>query len=119
MALLVGGLAGCSFSVGGDNLDTEKLEREISQGIKDQLNIDATVSCPSEVRIAKGEGFQCTATDADGETAPVVVTQNDDSGNVSWKLGTDTTPSEDPPAATTTTGSGPAETTPTPTGTTP
>ena len=101
--LLVAGLAGCSFSVGGSNLDTEKLEREITKGIKDQLNIDATVSCPREVKIAKGESFQCVATDADGETAPVVVNQKDDSGNVSWKLGTDTTPTDDTPTGTTTT----------------
>lgn len=89
--------AGCSFSTGGDTLDTNKLESEVVKGIKAQLNIDVTVSCPDDVKIEQGDVFECQAESADGNTAPVVVTQKDGDGNVDWKLGgdgTSTTPTD-------------------------
>lgn len=84
---------GCSFSTGGDTLDSDKLEREIAKGIKEQLSIDATVTCPDDVKLTAGDVFECEASSS-GSTATVTVTQRDDKGNVDWKLnaGTSTTP---------------------------
>lgn len=90
-------LPGCSFSTGGDSLDTDKLEREVVKGIKAQSNIDATVTCPDDVKIEAGDVFTCEARAADGTTATVNVTQKDDEGNVDWRIGdggTSTTPGQ-------------------------
>lgn len=94
-------LPGCSFSTGSDTLDIDKLEREVAKGIKDQLNIDATVTCPDDVKAKAGDVFECEATSSDGSSAAVTVTQKDDEGNVDWKLGGDQTSTT--PAQTTTT----------------
>lgn len=89
-------LPGCSFSTGSDKLDTDKLEREVVKGIKEQLNIDATVTCPDDVKVKAGDVFECQAKSSDGTTGTVTVTQKDDKGNVDWKLGdgTSTTPTD-------------------------
>jgi hypothetical protein len=81
-------LAACSFSFGGgNNLDMGKLETEVENGISDQLQVTVTVDCPSDIKIEQGNNFQCTATDDQGNTRTVNVTQDDDKGNVSWQLG--------------------------------
>lgn len=88
--LAAAALAGCdaSFSLGGDKLDTDKAEREITKGIKDQTGVDAAVVCPEDVDLEAGATFICTATPkTGGRSANVLVTQKDDQGNVSWKLG--------------------------------
>jgi hypothetical protein len=90
-------LPGCSFSTGSDSLDTDKLEREVVKGIKEQLNIDATVTCPDDVKAEAGDVFTCEARSSDGTTATVTVTQKDDDGNVDWRIGgggTSTTPGQ-------------------------
>ncbi len=40
------------------------------------------VSCPANVPLKTAAAFTCTATGADGTTAPILVTQKDDKGNV-------------------------------------
>lgn len=88
-------LTGCSASVStGDNLDIDKLEKKIVEGVKEQNNIDVTVTCPDEVKIAKGNVFRCEAKLPDGNVQPIQVTQTDDSGNVDWETvsGSSTTP---------------------------
>lgn len=101
--ILILSFAGCSFSTGGDTLDTNKLESEVVKGIKAQLNIDVTVSCPDDVKIEQGDVFECQAESADGNTAPVVVTQKDGEGNVDWRLGPESTTSTTPTGTTSTT----------------
>ena len=84
-------LSGCSVSIGGSTLDTQKAEDEIATGIQDQTGIAVTVSCPEDVEIMAGAQFTCTATDSDGNQGPVTVTQEDDEGNVQWDLEGDNT----------------------------
>ena len=64
-----------------------KLEAQITGAIAQQLKVDAAVACgDARMRIAiKGGTLECTAT-AGGESRPVVVTMDDDKGNVTWTL---------------------------------
>ena len=78
-------LAGC----GDKKLDTDKLEGKIKDGIENQVSgvKIKSVDCPSDVKVKKGDTFNCKATTASGQTANVKVTQQDDKGNVNYQVG--------------------------------
>jgi hypothetical protein len=81
-------LSACSFSFGSSNLNTDKLETEVKNGIENQLDLTGiTVTCPDDVKIEKDNNFTCTAEDDQGTSRTVNVTQDDDEGNISWELG--------------------------------
>lgn len=77
------GVAACSVT---NLLDTAKAEQEIQKGIQEQAGIPVTVTCPDDVTAKKGDVFQCIASDSSGGKITVQVTQDDDQGNVSWKV---------------------------------
>lgn len=84
---LVGSACSFSFSLGSNELDTEKAEREIATGIEEQLGIEIeSVDCPDSVEIEEGDTFSCTVVATDGSEGRVEVVQEDDEGNVSWEL---------------------------------
>ena len=85
-AALAIAVSGCSVTVGGSTVNTQKAEDEISKGIEQQTGVAVTVSCPSDVPAEAGGQFACTATAADGKTGTVMVLQKDDQGNISWEL---------------------------------
>ena len=65
-------------------LSLTKLEEQIKDGLARQLNVDAAVACGGKMRVAKaGQTLECTAT-AGAESRKVLVTMDDDKGNVSW-----------------------------------
>jgi hypothetical protein len=69
-------------------LDTDKLEDKVKSGIEQQANVKIkSVDCPSDVKVKKGDTFNCTATSVDGQKATVKVTQSDDQGNVRYEVG--------------------------------
>jgi hypothetical protein len=72
------------------NLNVDSLAPSIIDGIAQQTQIKvASVDCPKEPRPVKaGDTFECTGNIEGGGTVAVAVTQTDDTGNVSWKLGT-------------------------------
>lgn len=79
------GLAACGGGSGSSTiLDTEKVERAIEQSIAQQRHIKATVSCPAGTHQKKGLTFTCTATFARG-SAPFLVRQTDDNGDVTYR----------------------------------
>ena len=86
-AFLVVGLSACSASVSVNNLDIDKLQNTIADGMQTQLDLPTapSVTCPESVPIEAGNTFSCTA-ELDGESVEVKVTQNDDQGNVSWEV---------------------------------
>ena len=68
-------------------LDLQLVEASVKQGLKEQVQVDATVSCGDRWKGAKPGGtFECQATTADGEKAVVDVTMTDTEGNITWKL---------------------------------
>ncbi len=88
LAAAVAALPACSFSasVGGDDLDTDRAEQVIAEGILEQTDTEVTVQCPDDVPIEQDNTFDCTARDSDGTESTVEVTQTDDEGNIQWKL---------------------------------
>ncbi|PTL59745.1 DUF4333 domain-containing protein [Paraconexibacter algicola] len=64
-------------------LDTARVEQEIRRSIRRQRDVAATVTCPREVRQARGVNFVCSARTAEGET-PFAVVQTDDAGTVTY-----------------------------------
>jgi hypothetical protein len=74
--------AGCTKKI-----DTNKAERSIKVGLESRtsngLNI-ASVSCPKNVEVKKGDTFTCTVKGSNGKTARVNVIQHDDKGNVTY-----------------------------------
>ena len=65
-------------------LSLAKLEEQIKDGLARQLNVDAAVTCGGKMRVAKaGQTLECTAT-AGAESRKVLVTMDDDKGNITW-----------------------------------
>jgi hypothetical protein len=79
---------GCSVEVGtgSDELDTQELEQNIADSEEETRGFRPTVECPDDVEIADGDEFTCKATDPQGNTATVFVTQTSDEGDVRWRL---------------------------------
>ena len=62
------------------------LEDQVKAAIARQMKVDAVVDCGGKRRVsAKGQTFECKAT-AGKDVGTVVVTVDDDKGNVSWAL---------------------------------
>ena len=81
---LVGALA--LAACGSKVLNTDRAEREIEKGLKQQLHLrSVTVSCPGDIKAKKGDTFNCTAKSGK-QTARIAVTQENDSGRISWRL---------------------------------
>lgn len=76
-------------------LDKRGLEAQLATALQ-QTGPALTVRCPDGVKAQSGATFQCTATDPDGASFAITVTQADDQGNVTWKL---TSASEAPPTS--------------------
>jgi hypothetical protein len=67
-------------------LDLDKVEASVKDGLKGQLNVDATVACEGRWKAVKvGEAFQCQATSGDHK-ATIEVTTLDQQGRISWKV---------------------------------
>lgn len=68
-------------------LDTKGLEDQIVAMLKERGGPAVTdVSCPSDVKVEVGATFECTATDANGTTWQLKLTQKDDRGTVTIEI---------------------------------
>ena len=80
-----------SFATGGcvhQTLDADQLERRLARSVSARLGVDGVeATCPDDVRVRKGDTFECIAR-APGETAGlrIVVTQVDDEGRITWEI---------------------------------
>lgn len=72
-------------SCGVSEVDIPVVEESITEGVKEQLDADATVTCPEQVDWKKGETFSCEVEGVEG-TNEALVTMKDDDGNVEWEL---------------------------------
>jgi hypothetical protein len=68
-------------------LSLAALEKQVTDGLAQQLKVNAAVDCGGKkMRIAEaGKTFECTAKAGD-ESRKVLVTMDDDQGNVTWAL---------------------------------
>lgn len=81
----------------GPFLDTKVVALAITDSIRSQRDVTAEVSCPEQIKQAKGVTFVCEAATRNGRTE-FVVTQKDDKGNVDYVAADE----EEPAAGTTT-----------------
>ena len=68
-------------------LDLVALEEMIKTGLMEQAGVAASVECGDRYRVTEPGGtFECMAEDAEGNQGTVMVTMEDNEGNVSWAL---------------------------------
>ena len=80
-------VGGCTFeaSCGGKKLDVDKGEKLIADKLKEASGLEATVTCPGGVKLAKDVVMECDVKLAN-LPGKAKVTQTDDKGNVNWEL---------------------------------
>ncbi len=87
--LVVGGIVGLILlfsSLGSrSSLDVAAVEHQIAVSLAERSDAVTSVVCPDSVEIAAGTAFQCVATDDSGDTT-IEVHQDDDQGNVTWRV---------------------------------
>ena len=67
-------------------LDLAKVEASVKQGLAQQANLEASVTCGERWRATKaGDVFECRASGSEGQAVTVAVTVTDNEGNVSWE----------------------------------
>lgn len=78
-------ISGCGGSKEEEpRLDANKAAGAISEGVKEQLDVDLRVTCPDDVLLAKEREFTCEGEGGDSETIKIKATQVDDEGNITW-----------------------------------
>lgn len=86
-AAVVGVVAVVSLVASSTALDTGAVEQRIAESLSAQTGQDTTVQCPDSIELAAaGQTFTCEVSAEDGTTGTVEVTQDDDAGNVTWRV---------------------------------
>jgi hypothetical protein len=67
-------------------LDTNAIEREVGRVLTQQRGEVTTVDCPDGVRLEAGAVMTCTTTSAAGSSGTVLVRQDNDQGDVTWRV---------------------------------
>jgi hypothetical protein len=68
-------------------LDGSELNQQIATDMQAKLGVEGVaVSCPDDVPAEAGRTFNCTATNPDGTTLTLEVTQTDDQGHVTYEV---------------------------------
>jgi hypothetical protein len=67
-------------------LNAAALEAQIAAEFQRQRNVTVSVDCPSAIAAEEGNVFSCTVTAPNGDEAEAEVTQEDDEGNVRWRI---------------------------------
>lgn len=74
-----------TWEVPSTDLDVDKLEASLQTEIAAQAGGEWTVQCPDSIPLQKDLTANCEATNADGQSVMINVTQTDDQGSVSWE----------------------------------
>ena len=87
VAVLGATLAGLGRIFGDRHLlYTHAVAQQISDSLSRQNGQQVTVDCPGDMPLQAGATFTCTYTAEDGSAGDVLVTQDDDQGDVSWSV---------------------------------
>ncbi len=86
--LLVAVAAALALAACGEStLDADQIEEEITPQVEEQTGTrDVAIDCPDDVEAEEGGVFECDLTAEGGIEAKVEVTQEDDEGNVRWRV---------------------------------
>ena len=76
--------AGCTRT---NTLDGPGLNSALASDLSQKLGVQGiTVSCPADELAEAGHTFDCTATNPDGTTITLHVTESDDQGHVTYAV---------------------------------
>jgi hypothetical protein len=76
--------AGCTRT---KTLDGPSLNSVLASDLSQRLGVQSmTVSCPADQPAEAGHTFDCTATNPDGTTITLHVTESDDQGKVTYEV---------------------------------
>jgi hypothetical protein len=68
-------------------LSLDAIEKQVTDGIAQQLEVEVTTECGPAYKVAKkGERFECKASDSSGVSKTILIEVTDNEGNVNWKL---------------------------------
>jgi len=82
-AVAAAGLGAC----GDSRIDSGRTETAIERDLARQTGLAiASVSCPDDVEVKRGDTFRCLVVARNGDRATVLVTQRDDAGTVTWRV---------------------------------
>ena len=83
IAAVAAGLAAC----GDSKIDSGRTETAIQRDLARQTGLAiASVSCPDDVEVNRGDTFRCLVVARNGDRATVIVTQRDDAGTITWRV---------------------------------
>jgi hypothetical protein len=74
-----------TWEVPSSGLDVATLESSVAAELGAQVGGEWTVQCPDDIPMQEGLTANCDATDADGQSTMIDITQTDDQGNVTWE----------------------------------
>lgn len=80
-ALVLFAIAGCTRKLDSNKINKSITDEFDTKGIKLR-----SVMCPSNIVIKQGDKFDCAAVDSEGQALVVHVEQTDNHGSISWKL---------------------------------
>ena len=87
LVLLVAVLASPFACTRTKTLDGDQLNQALAASLEQKLDAQGiTVSCPADQPAQAGHTFDCTATNPDGTTITLHVTETDDQGNVTYEF---------------------------------
>lgn len=66
--------------------DNEEVVEVVTEGLKEEIDVDFDVTCPKDIEIRKGDTFDCTAIDPDDYEVIVRSTQTDADGTFDWEI---------------------------------
>lgn len=67
--------------------DLQEAGAAVEQGFRDQMGAEVQLSCGDRWQVGTtGDTFECAAAATDGTTRTVVITVQNEAGNISWKL---------------------------------
>jgi hypothetical protein len=89
LRVLFASLTVCIFALftaacGGEKLSDSRAQRQIENGIYEQLQVKVDVACPADRPLEKGDRFTCSVSSKDTDALRVRAIQTNSKGNVRW-----------------------------------
>ena len=86
--LIAGSLTSCSSvdQISGVDLDVDRVEQTIEDGVLEQADIYVTATCPDPMAGQVGDTRTCSIEDDYGDVELVDVTIQNDNGDIIWEV---------------------------------
>jgi hypothetical protein len=83
--LLIAGAVVLALTLGSTVLDHAAVERDVAVQFEEREGVSIDLTCPADMEVQAGAGYDCTGTTADGEDVTLRITVDDEEGaRYSW-----------------------------------